>query len=199
MNRFSTQNILTIGVLSLGLVLTGCLTDDDDDDGGGGGVLVTTKNLKAGAQANATYGSSIDLDNFTAYTVTTAKTRTETIDIIFANSTSSTSSLAVYSPHAAKAGVDGSNGFDFMQTGWTTANTTSMKTVAVSNINLITTKAQIDSLWSAGSAIPSGKLNVGAGTTFMAQSNEGLVVLVKVTEVETGNAGTAEMTGVAKF
>jgi hypothetical protein len=198
MNRFSTKNILTLSVLSLGLVLTGCLTDDDDG-GVGATVLVTTRNLTAGAQANATKGSSIDLDNFQAYTVTVAKTMTEKIDIIFANSTSGGSSLAVYSPHAAKNGVDGSDGFDFMQTGWATANTTSMKTVAVSNISLITTKGQIDSLWSAGSAIPSGKLNVGVGTSFMAESNEGLRVLVKVTDVTTGNDGTAEMTGVAKF
>jgi hypothetical protein len=198
MNRFNAQNILTCTVLSLGLVLTGCLTDDDGD-GGSATVLVTTRNLTAGAQANATYGSSIDLDNFQAYTVTVAKTMTEKIDIIFANSTSSGSSLAVYSPHAAKNGVDGSNGFDFMQTGWTTANTTSMKTVAVSNINLITTKAQVDSLWNAGADIPSGKLNVSTGTSFLAQSNEGLVVLVKVTGVTTGNDGTAQMTGVAKF
>lgn len=180
------------------LSLTGCLTDDDKDDGSAT-VLVTTLNLVAGAQANASHGSSIDLDNFTAYTVTVAKTMSEKIDIIFANSTSSGSSLAVYSPNAAKNGVDGSNGFDFMQTGWTTANTTSMKTIAVNNINVITTKAQIDSLWSAGAAIPSGKLNVGVGTSFMAQSNEGLVVLVKVTAVTTGNDGTADMTGVAKF
>jgi beta-galactosidase len=35
MNRFSTQKILAYGFLSLGLILTGCLTDDKGDESGG--------------------------------------------------------------------------------------------------------------------------------------------------------------------
>jgi hypothetical protein len=200
MNRFSTQNILTCGILSLSLALTGCLTDDGgDDDDDGGAQLVTTKNVTAGAQDNNA-GSSIDIDVFVAYTATVAKTMTEKIDLIFANSTATGSgSVAIYSPHAAKDGIDGSAGFDFMQTGWATANNTTIKTVNDVNLAFITKKSQIDSLWSAGSTDADGRVYISTGDVFLAKSNEGRTVLVRVNSVTTGNNGTAQMTGVAMF
>lgn len=200
--NFKTSKFAFAGVAALSLALTGCLTDDDkDNDGGnGGGDAVSTQMVTVGAQDNPNDGSSIDLDGFDVYKVAEARTRTQDIDLIFGNSSATVGgSVAIYSPDAAKNGVAGSDGFDFMQTNWPTANTTIIKTVAVSEINAITNTEQIDSLWNSGSVVSNGRLYVTNGTTFMAQSNMSKKVLVRVTDVDQGDDGSARLTGIAKF
>jgi hypothetical protein len=197
MNRFSTQNILTCTVLSLGLVLTGCLTDDDEDEDTVT-VMLTTRDLVAGAQSNANYGSSIDLDAFTAHTITEAKTMTGKIDLIFAYSTAlAGGSSAIYSPDSAKYGINGSTGFDFMQD-FNNPNNTVIKSVIVA-ASTIDTKRKLDSLWDVGSPVLNGRLTVATGTTFLARSDEDRVVLVHVTSVVVGANGSANLKGYAKF
>jgi hypothetical protein len=197
MNRFNTQNILTVAALSLGLVLTGCLTDDDGD--GDVTVALTTKELTAGAQSNANYGSSIDLDAFTAHTITEAKTMTAEIDLIFAYSTAlAGGSSAIYSPDSAKGGIGGSAGFDFMSD-FNNPNHTVIKSVLVTTPANIDTKAELDSLWDIGLPVNNGRLTVNSGTTFLARSNQDRVVFVHITSLTTGANGTANLKGYAKF
>jgi hypothetical protein len=198
MNRFNTSKILAAGLLSMSLGLTGCLTDDDKDGDEDVGIALTTKTVVAGAQDNTTYGSSIDLDEFKTYTITVAKTMTSDIDLIFANSTAVVGGgLAVYSPDSAKYGINGSAGFDFMQD-FNNPNHTVIKTINV-NIDDIDTKAELDSLWEAGSPVLSGRLLINETTTFMAQSNTDRIVLVDVISVTLGSNGSANFEGVAKF
>jgi hypothetical protein len=201
MIRASSHKFLTLGAFALSLALTGCLTDDDGgDDNGNNGDPVSSEEITVGAQNNATHGSSIDLDGFNVYKVAEAKTRTGDIDLIFGNSTATVGgAVAIFSPDVAKNGINGSDGFDFMQSGWATANTTIIKTVTVNEINAITNTDQIDSLWNAGSVVSNGRLPVANGTTFMAQSNLNKKVLVRVTGVSQGNDGSAMLTGIAKF
>jgi hypothetical protein len=199
MNRFSTQNILTGTILSLGLVLTGCLTDNDDDDGG---VVVadslTVKTVTVGAQSNTDYGSALDIDNMTAYLINEAKTRTGDIDLIYGVSTSLGSQPAVYSPDTAKAGVGGSGGFSYLSD-FNNPNNTVIKAVIV-NFDAIDTKEKLDSLWLTVSPITNGRHNIAVNSTFMAKSNLNKIVLIKVNSITgTTATGFANFKGTAKF
>jgi hypothetical protein len=194
MNLFTAKKTLTLSALCLSLVLTGCLTKEEGD----ATVLLSTKQLTAGAQANSTYGSSINLDDFSAHTIVEAKTMTADIDLIFAYSTVvGNTSAAVYSPDSAKGGINGSAGFEFMSD-FNNPNHTVIKLVTV-NATLITTKAQLDSLWNVGIPQNTGRMNVQSGSTFIAESNTDRLVLVQVTSVVTGANGQANLVGYAKF
>lgn len=196
--RFNTK-LLAASLMALSLGLAGCLTDSDDDDEEEEEVpvLVTTKTVTAGAEQNADFGSAIDLDSFVSYKITPAKAIAADIDLIFAYSGSAASS-AIYSPDSAKGGIGGSAGFNFLSD-FAPANGTQLKTVTGVTISSITTKAQVDSLWTAGTAVANGRVLLSAGTTFLAKSNLNLVVLVKVDSVTTGATGKASFSGVAKF
>jgi hypothetical protein len=278
MNRFRTQNILTGLVLSLGLALTGCLTDDPAEETGGptisispsdqlvsvgstatfsvtatgNGTLtyqwmkdgtdiagatsatyaftagnsddgaeykvkvtdskgtttssgaflriqVTTKTVTLGAQSSVT-ASSLDLDTWTSYTASNAPAQSSTIDLVFAYSTAQDSS-AIYSPKAAKDGVGGSSGFDFMQS-WTTTNNTEFKAVSMdlTNFTNVNTAAEIKSLFDGATApTPAGRVFVKSGTVIVAKSNGGLYVLIRITNVIQTAAGQATLTGKAKW
>jgi hypothetical protein len=196
MSRFTAKKALSLTILSLGLALTGCLTDDGDDDNVA--VALTTRELTTGAQSNANYGSSIDLDGFVAHTITQAKTMTAEIDLIFAYSTAlAGGSSAVYSPDSAKYGINGSAGFDFMAD-FNNPNHTVIKSVIVV-ASTIDTKAKLDSLWDVGSPVLNGRLTVATGSTFLARSNQDRIVLVHVTSLTTGANGQAALKGYAKF
>ena len=193
MNTLITRSVSAAALVAC-LSLTGCLTDSK----GGVSVALTTKTLTGGAQSNTTYGSSIDIDDFTAHTITEAKTMTAKIDLIFAYSTAlAGGTSAIYSPDSAKGGVNGSAGYDFMQD-FNNPNHTAMKTINV-NFDNITTKAQLDSIWDLGSPVLNGRQIVVAGTTFMARSNADLVVLIKVTSLVSGANGSVNLVGAAKF
>ena len=201
MNHFKTKNILTLTALSLGLVLSGCLTDskDDDDNNPVVGDSLSVKTVTVGAQQNADYGSSLDIDNMTAYLVAEARTKSADIDLIYGVSTALGAQPAVYSPDTAKYGVGGSNGFTFMQTGFNTTNNTVIK-LTTANFDAIDTKEKLDSLWFTASPTPNGRLNIAVGTTFMAKSNLNKTVLIKVNSVTgTGENGFANFKGSAKF
>ena len=199
--RFTTK-LLATSLMALSLGLTGCLTDSKDDkdpDPDPTPELVTTKTLTAGAQNNATHGSAIDLDLFTSYTIEPAKAIAASIDLIFAYTTAGgLNSGAIYSPDSAKIGIGGSTGFNFLSD-FSPARGTEIKSVTVSNFASITTKAQVDSLWAAGTAVTNGRLLLDAGTTFLAKSNLDLVVLVKVDSLVESASGTAWLSGSAKF
>lgn len=68
------------------------------------------RTVGAGAQANSTLGSSIDLDQFQSHFLSQALSMAGEIDLVFAFSVP-IDALAIYSPHAAKNGVGGKAGF----------------------------------------------------------------------------------------
>jgi beta-galactosidase len=176
------------------------VTDTDGSTTSTGGFLrirVTEQTVTLAAQDNALIASSLDLDNWTAYTSANAPAHSSEIDLVFAYSTVGDSS-ALYSPDAAKSGVNGSGGFDFMQS-WTTANTTQMRLVSVANWATVTTAASIKALYDAGTVpSPAGRVFVRAGTTIVARSNGDLYVLLRVDAVVQTASGTVNLTGKAK-
>lgn len=160
-------------------------------------INVTEQSVTLAAQENSLIASSLDLDNWMTYTASNAPDHSSEIDIVFAFSTSNDSS-ALYSPHVAKNGVDGSAGFDFMES-WTTANNTDIRVVSVANWANVTTAASIKALYDAGTTpSPAGRVFVIAGTTVVARSNGDLYVLLRVDAVVQTEAGTINMTGKAK-
>lgn len=160
-------------------------------------ILVTEQTVTMAAQDNSTVASSLDLDTWTTYTANTASAHSSEIDIVFAFSTVADSS-ALYSPATAKSGVNGSNGFDFMQN-WPSANTTDLRVVSVANWSTVTTAASIKALYDAGSApSPAGRVFVRSGTTVVARSNGDLYVLLRVDAVVHSASGVISLTGKAK-
>lgn len=176
------------------------VTDSEGSTTSSGGFLrirVTEQSVTLAAQDNALVASSLDLDNWTSYTANNAPAHSSEIDIVFAFSTANDSS-AIYSPHVAKNGVNGSAGFDFMQS-WTTANNTDIRVVSVANWANVTTAASIKALYDAGTTPnPAGRVFVRSGTTIVARSNGDLYVLLRVDAVVQTASGTINLTGKAK-
>jgi hypothetical protein len=195
--NFKHSKFAMTAIAALSLAFTGCLTDDDD--GGGGGASVSVKDVTLGAQNN-TNPSSIDLDTWTTYAANTAASHASDIDLVFAVSTvGSSDSAALYSPLVAKNGVSGSSGFEFMQS-WPTPNNTDIRTVTVSNWDDVDTQGEISSLYEGGnSPSPAGRIIVRAGSTVVAKSDEGLLVLLRVESVTHNTNGTVELDGKAKW
>ena len=184
-------------VLASSLTFTGCLTDDEPEPKPAA-ETVTTKSVTVGAQGNNNLGSFIDLDTYAVLKQTAAEAASGSVDLIFAYSGTASSS-AVYSPHAAKAGIAGGAGLDIAQ-GLTTANTTVLKTVDTAKFDAVTTVGGLDSLYNAGvAASPEGRLLVSTGYAFAAKTTGGKVVGMKVTAVTTSATGEATIEGKAKF
>ena len=206
MNRFITQNILTCTVLSLGLALTGCLTDDKDDDNGGVtvGDSLSVKLVTVGAQENADFGSALDADNMVAYKIADAKSRVADIDLIYAVSTSGggvVTNPAIYSPDSAKGGINGSAGFTFLSD-FNNPRHTDIKafTMTEAGFNAINTKDKLDSLWLTTSLDADGRIPLAAEGIFMAKSNQGKLVLIRVLSFTgTGTSNSASFKAQAKF
>lgn len=204
MNRFSTQNILTCTVLSLGLVMTGCLTDDGGDDDDVISADLTIKTVTVGAQDNTTHGSALDVDEFISYKINDANSRVADIDLIYAVSTSGGGTIvtpAIYSPDSAKGGINGSAGFTFLSN-FNNPRHTDIKAIALTEagFNAITTQQKLDSLWLNANLDADGRIALSVGETFMALSNQGKKVLVRVTSISTGGtSNSASFVGQAKF
>jgi hypothetical protein len=159
-------------------------------------VLLEERSLSAGAQSNPALGSFIDLDGFSAHTVSDARGRAGDIDLFFAYATS-IASAAIFSPLAAKNGIDGSGGFNLL-VNFNPASDTELKTVAA-DFSSIITQGQIDSLWRIATVSANGRIRLETGTVFLAKSNLGLVALIRVETVIQSASGTSEMRGKAKF
>lgn len=175
------------------------VTDTKGTTTSGGAFLrirVTEQTVMLGAQDNV-IASSLDLDTWVSYTASSAPAQSSAIDIVFAYSTAG-NAAALYSPHVAKNGVDGSAGYDFMQS-WTTTNNTDIRVVEVADWSTVTTASAIKALYDAGSTpTPAGRVFVLAGTMVVARSNLDLYVLLRIDAVVQAENGTVNITGKAK-
>jgi|GEM_PF-5974778 len=202
MRLFSLKSAAILGIASMGLFVSGCLTDDDKDPDPvdpGATDSVSSKTVTLGAQSNAAAGS-IDLDTWATYTMSQGVTKYPDIDIVFAYSTSS-SEASIYSPNIAKNGVSGSSGgFDFMAS-WPNANTTPLK-IPASGFNLanVHLASEIKAAYDAGTD-PSvlGKVPVSVGTVVLVKTDKGLYLALKVTAVTASASGTLSLTGTAMW
>lgn len=153
----------------------------------GGGTPVTTATIQAGANSNATIGSSIDLDEPKVMLTAEANQNVSKIDICYAYSgTDAVEKL--FSPHHAKL-----SGYTFASA-W--ANPNQIKfyktTLTPAQYNAITTKEQLALQWTdpgiAGTSIACAKDDV-----FIALTEQGAIVLMLITAQTAGAAGTIDM------
>jgi hypothetical protein len=185
--------LLPAAALSLSLILGGCLTDDGEDDGGGNGqTALESRTAVLGAHQNATLGSSINLDSMEVFTYADAAANAAKIDLFYAFSETENNE-AFYAPQVAKTGIGGSAGFGAGIGGpadWTVANNTPMRRVTA-ELDAIDTQAELDSLWAGGTPVEDGRLQVAEGLTFMARTDEEMLALIQVLEIQTGATGSS--------
>jgi hypothetical protein len=208
MNVWGNIKKISLGGMFVGAMVfvssfsvTGCLTDDKKDDST---KVVTpvvkdstkTSTVTVGAQGNNTIGSFIDLDAYSVLKQDAAEAASGTVDLIFAYSTTASSS-AVYSPDAAKAGIDGGAGLAIAKD-LTTANKTELKTVDAAKFDAVVTVEGLDSLYAAGVVATNGRLLVSKNFAFAAKTVGGKVVAMKITDVTTSATGEATIQGKMK-
>ncbi|GEM_PF-3485016 len=207
MNVWGTAKKISLGGMVVGglvivssLSFTGCLTDDkkSTDTTKVPVVKDSTKTLSVnvGAQGNNTLGSFVEFTTFTVLKQAAAEAASASVDLIFAYSGSASSS-AVYSPDAAKAGIDGGAGLDIAKN-LTTANKTELKTVDAAKFEAVVTVEGLDSLYASGVVEAKGRLLVSKGYVFAAKSAAGKVIAMKVTDVTTSTTGEATISGKMK-
>ena len=207
MNVWGTVKKISLGGMIVGglvivssLSFTGCLTDDKKSADTTKVPVVKdstkTMSVNVGAQSNNALGSFVEFATFTVLKQAAAEAASGSVDLIFAYSGSASSS-AVYSPDAAKAGIDGGPGLDIAQ-GLTTANKTVLKTVDAAKFDAVVTVEGLDSLYAAGVVAANGRLLVSTGFAFAAKSAAGKTVGFKVTAVTTSATGEATISGKLK-
>jgi hypothetical protein len=157
---------------------------------------LSERSLRAGAQESPQFGSFLDIDEFKTSLSANATAHPAEIDLIFAYS-AATQSANIYSPDAAKYGINGSAGFDFLSA-FAPANQTEVKEVSADFPGIVST-AQLDSLWSLGRSVTNGRLPVSNGTTFMARSDRGMLVLIQAGNVVSVVSGSCDFVGKAHF
>lgn len=192
--RTRTRSLLPTVALSLSLILGGCLTDDGEDDGDGNGQTgLESRTAVLGAHQNATLGSSINLDSMEVFTYAEAPANAGKIDLFYAFSETENSE-AFYAPQVAKTGIGGSAGFGAGIGGpadWTVANNTPMRRVTVSDLDAIDSQAELDSLWASGVPVEDGRLQVAENLDFMVETDEDMLALIRVLEIQAGATGSS--------
>jgi len=157
---------------------------------------LSERSLQAGAQNSPQFGAFLDIDEFKTYLSANAVAHPAEIDLIFAYSVA-TQSANIYSPDAAKNGINGAAGFGFLS-GFGPANQTELKEVSADFPGIVST-AQLDSLWSLGRPVTNGRLLVSNGATFMAKSDRGMLVLIQAGNVVSDVSGSCDFVGKAHF
>lgn len=148
------------------------------------GTPLTAVSLSMGAQANARYGSSLDLDEPRVMLAAAARSAAGDVDLIYANSFADDTDK-LWSPNTAKDNVS------FMS-GWSVYNTTSFLKVTGVAFNSVTTAEQLAALWKPAAAVTSS-LAVTAGDMVVAKSNAGKLVLISIMSHIPGEAGIIEI------
>jgi hypothetical protein len=153
----------------------------------GGGTPVDTGSVIAGANSNATYGSSIDLDQPKAMLTAEANQNVSKIDICYAFSgTENVEKL--FSPHHAKA-----SNYNFAAA-WANPNQTKFykTTLNATQYAAITTKEQVTQQWTEPSAVGTS-VACAQGDVFIAKTEQGAIVLMLISAQTAGASGTINM------
>ncbi|MBN2035235.1 MAG: hypothetical protein JW768_00700 [Chitinispirillaceae bacterium] len=164
--------------------------DIDDDDTRsftveGGGTPITTGTVTIGSYANATLGSSIDLDNGTVMLAAAAKQAGSGVDIVGTYS-SDLGAFRIFSPVYASA----SSGITAFAN-WNSPNDTKFKKVSV-DFASVTTVEQIASLYSSETSAELSSSDAAAGDVFVVDTDEGYA-LMEITSFESTTSGTASI------
>jgi hypothetical protein len=152
----------------------------------GSGTPVTTYTLVAGANSNATLGSSIDLDEPKVMLMAEAGNNVSKIDLCYAYSTTG-SVEKLFSPTQAKL-----SGYTFAA-GWASPNATKFAklTMTVAEYNAITTREQILALTQP--TTDGASIACAADDVFIAITDQNAVVLILITGQTAGAAGSINL------
>jgi hypothetical protein len=156
------------------------------------GKAVTTQEIVLGSNQNA-LGGSVDLDGMTVYSHADAKAISGKIDLYYAHS--ATGGDKLFTPAQAKE-----SGFGAETNGpatWTVVNETEFRELVLSEsaFAAITTQEAIDALWSGATAVTGGGDAVAEGATYIVNSDMAKKVLIRVTAIVPGDAGTVTVKG----
>jgi hypothetical protein len=153
--------------------------------GGGTGTPVTTTTITIGSYANATVGSSVDLDAGTVMLAAAATQSGSGVDIVGTYSPSQ-SAYRVFNPVYAK---NSSNITAFA--GWVNPNATQMHKVTGVIFASITTKEQIQPLFNAAQVVDN--VSCAAGDVLVVKTDLNAYVLVQITSFDANTSGTANI------
>lgn len=148
-------------------------------------VLVTSATLTVGADENAVYGSSIDLDEPKILLASAAKQAAETVDLVYVY-TFATDEDVLGSPSWAHE-----SDYAFVS-GWSTYNTTRFYKVTGTAFDKITTKAELTKLWQETLAIDPS-VPVATDDVVIAQTDKGALVLIRIVSHLPGDTGQIEI------
>jgi hypothetical protein len=156
------------------------------------GKAVTTQEIVLGSNQNA-LGGSVDLDGLLVYTHTDAKAVSGKIDLYYAHSVADGDKL--FTPAQAKA-----SGFGAETNGpstWNVANETEIRKLVLSESAFagITTQEAIDALWAGATLVTGGGDAVVEGATYIVNTEMAKKVLIRVTAIVAGDAGTLTVKG----
>jgi hypothetical protein len=147
--------------------------------------LVVSATLVLGADENAVYGSSIDLDEPKVLLASAAKTAAAGIDLVYVY-TFATDEDVLGTPSWAHA-----SGFTFVS-GWSTCNTTKFYKLPGAVFETITTKAQLEALWQETLAIDPS-VPVATNNVVIAKTDKGTLALMKIVSHVPGATGQIEL------
>lgn len=151
------------------------------------GTPVTIANVIAGANQNATYGSSIDLDEPKVMLKAEADANVSKIDVCYAFSgTDNVEKL--FSPHHAKA-----SGYTFAAD-WATPNQTKFykTTLTPAQYDAITTKEELALQWTEPGS-PATSITCALNDVFIAKTEQNALVLLLITAQTAGATGTIDI------
>jgi len=154
------------------------------DCNGNTGTPLSAFNLSAGAQSNASLGSSIDLDAPKVMLASAARAASAEVDLVYANSFADDADM-LWSPSSAKDNVT------FMDN-WSVYNTTQFHKVSGTSFDAVTTAEELAALWKPASAVTTG-LAVVAGDLVIARSDKGKLVLIQIASQVPGETGSINM------
>lgn len=145
--------------------------------------------LTLGSNGNANPGF-LDADDMSAYNVTAAAAVKEDIDLYYGYSATAGKDR-FFTPAQAKASEF--NGIK----DWSSTATVTLKsaTMTAAQFDAITSQTQVDSVFNAATSATGGSVDVAAGTVIALKTSSGNNVLIRVSSVVTGAAGTVTIKG----
>lgn len=153
---------------------------------------VSTRTVSLGAQASPTLGSYLDLDAFRAFTAVGASAAAADIDLVFALA-SGELSPALYSPRRAADSLASSTGDPWVRLVLgDKARITALRKLT-GDFTSVATSADLETAWSKGPEITEGRVPMAAGLAFLAQSDRGLLVALRVVTVDSTASGTLSL------
>lgn len=140
-----------------------------------------------GNVSNSTPGS-VDLDDFSTYSHALAKANPSRIDLYLGRDPKDLSDRLLSPAEAKSRGIGASSSGPAT---WSVANATAFKQVTLSQKQWdgLANQGEVDALWSQGGNILSSALVV-LGNTYLAKTNQGKTVVIRITGFTAGETGT---------